>query len=260
MMHVAFLRSAVAHGRLRGIDATAARNGAGRRRGLHRRRSRRLLEARAAAGAAAADPRHHLQLRTQVPLAKDKVRHVGEPLAMVVAESRYLAEDALADIIVDIEPLPAVVDLEKALAAASPLVHDDLGTNVSAHVRQTKGDYAAAAARADHVIRRRFLYDRGASSPIETRGIVADWDARADQLTVWDTTQAPVFLRGGLAGMLGLSERQVRVIAPFVGGGFGPKIMLFYPEEVLLPWAAMRLEPADQMDRGPPRALLRHHP
>jgi carbon-monoxide dehydrogenase large subunit len=77
--------------------------------------------------------------------------------------------------------------------------------------------------------------------PMETRGIVAAWDARADQLTVWDTTQAPVFLRNGLAGMLGLSERQVRVIAPFVGGGFGPKIMLFYPEEVLLPWVAMRL-------------------
>jgi carbon-monoxide dehydrogenase large subunit len=180
-------------------------------------------------------------LRTQVPLAKDKVRHVGEPLAMVVAESRHLAEDALADIVVDIDRLPAVVDLEKALAAPSPLVHDDLGTNIAAHARQTKGDYAMAAAQAAHVIRWRFRYDRGASNPIETRGIVAHWDARADHLTVWDTTQAPVFLRGGLAARLGLSERQVRVIAPFVGGGFGPKIMLFYPEEVLLPWAAMRL-------------------
>ena len=77
--------------------------------------------------------------------------------------------------------------------------------------------------------------------PIETRGIVANWDARANQLTIWDTTQAPVFLRNGLAAMLGLSERQVRVIAPFVGGGFGPKIMLFYPEEVVIPWAAMKL-------------------
>ena len=160
---------------------------------------------------------------------------------MVVAQSRHLAEDALADIVVDIDPLPAVVDLEKALAASSPLVHDDLGTNISAHVRQTKGHYAKAVTQAAHVIRRRFLYDRGASNPIETRGIVANWDARADHLTVWDTTQAPVFLRGGLAAMLGLSERQVRVIAPFVGGGFGPKIMLFYPEEVLLPWAAMQL-------------------
>ena len=105
-----------------------------------------------------------------------------------------------------------------------------------------KGDYAAARAAAPITSSaRRFRYDRGASSPIETRGIVAQWDARANQLTVWDTTQAPVFLRNGLAGMLGLSERQVRVIAPFVGGGFGPKIMMFYPEEVLIPWAAMQL-------------------
>ncbi len=121
-------------------------------------------------------------------------------------------------------------------------MHDDLRSNVAAHVRQTKGNYAAAAANAAHVIKRRLMYDRGASSPMETRGIVVNWDHRAGQLTVWDTTQAPVFLRGGLAGMLGLSERQVRVIAPFVGGGFGPKIMLFYPEEVVLPWAAMKLE------------------
>src|SRR6202035_1716101 len=103
--------------------------------------------------------------------------------------------------------------------------------NISAHVRQTKGDYAVALAQASHVVRRRLHYDRGASSPIETRGVVANWDAKSDQLTVWDTTQAPVFLRGGLAGMLGLGERQVRVIAPFVGGGVGAKNMLFYPQE-----------------------------
>jgi carbon-monoxide dehydrogenase large subunit len=241
MMHVAFLRSAVAHGRIRAIDATAARGRAGvvavytaGDLGAYWRPGPLLVPPPPIPGIT-------FNLRTQVPLAKDKVRHVGEPLAMVVAESRHLAEDALADIVVDIDPLPAVLDLEKALAAASPLVHDDLGTNISAHVRQTKGNYATAVGAAAHVIKRRFLYDRGASSPIETRGVVANWDARADHLTVWDTTQAPVFLRGGLAAMLGLSERQVRVIAPFVGGGFGPKIMLFYPEEVLLPWAAMAL-------------------
>jgi carbon-monoxide dehydrogenase large subunit len=241
MLHVAFLRSAVAHGRIRGIDVSAAQARAG-----------------VVAVYTAADlggywkpgpllvppppiPGITFNQRTQVPLAKDKVRHVGEPLAMVVAESRHLAEDALNDIVVDIEALPAVVDLEEALTARAALVHDDLGSNVAAHVRQTKGDYAKAAAGAAHVVRRRFFYDRGASSPIETRGIVANWDARADQLTVWDTTQAPVFLRGGLAAMLGLNERNVRVIAPFVGGGFGPKIMLFYPEEVMLPWASIQL-------------------
>ena len=178
--------------------------------------------------------------RTQVPLAKDKVRHVGEPLAVVLADSRYIAEDALADIGVELDPLPAIVDLEKALDDTGARVHEDVRGNIAAHARQSRGDYAAARSRADHLVARRFLYDHGASSPIETRGIVANWDGRANQLTIWDTTQAPVFLRNGLAGMLGLSERQVRVIAPFVGGGFGPKIMLFYPEEVVIPWVAMK--------------------
>jgi carbon-monoxide dehydrogenase large subunit len=180
-------------------------------------------------------------LRTQVPLAKDKVRHVGEPLAIVFAESRYIAEDALDDIDFEFEQLEAVVDLEKALSSSSVLVHDDLNSNVSAHVHQHKGDYAAAAKKAQRIVKRRFAYEHGISSPIETRGVVAKWDGRARQMTIWDTTQAPVFVRNGLAGVLGLSERQVRVIAPFVGGGFGPKIMMFYPEEVLLPWAAMKL-------------------
>jgi CO/xanthine dehydrogenase Mo-binding subunit len=168
------------------------------------------------------------------------VRHVGEPLAVVLADSRYIAEDALADIGVELDPLPAVVDLEKALDDTSARVHEDVRGNIAAHVRQNRGNYADARSRAEHLVARRFLYEHGASSPIETRGIVANWDGRANQLTIWDTTQAPVFLRNGLAGMLGLSERQVRVIAPFVGGGFGPKIMLFYPEEVVIPWVAMK--------------------
>ncbi|MGH7675023.1 MAG: molybdopterin cofactor-binding domain-containing protein, partial [Gemmatimonadales bacterium] len=88
---------------------------------------------------------------------------------------------------------------------------------------------------------RRFRYDRGAAAAIENRAVVAQWDPRAEELTVWDTTQAPIPIRNGLAARLGLLQSQVRVIAPFVGGGFGPKIMMFYPEEVLLPWAAMRL-------------------
>jgi carbon-monoxide dehydrogenase large subunit len=242
MLHAAFLRSQIAHGRIRRIDVTAARQ----RAGVVAVYTADDLGAYWQPGPLLVPPPPIdgivFNQRTQVPLAKDKVRHVGEPLAIVIAESRYIAEDALADIVVELDPLPAVVDLEKAIGGASAAVHDDVRGNVAAHVRQSRGDYTAALARADHVIRRRFLYDHGASMPIETRGIVAYWDGRADQLTVWDTTQAPVFLRDGLAGMLGLSERQVRVIAPFVGGGFGPKIMLFYPEEVVLPWAAMKLD------------------
>src|SRR5438309_2325002 len=110
-----------------------------------------------------------------------------------------------------------------------------------AHARLKRIDVSAARATAHKVITRRFLYDRGISAAIENRAVAARWDARAEELTVWDTTQAPIPIRNGLAAMLGLLESQVRVIAPFVGGGFGPKIMMFYPEEVLVPWAAIRL-------------------
>src|SRR3984957_7062901 len=241
MLHVALLRSQMAHARILSIDV-----------------SRALQRPGVVAAYVADDLGEYWQpgpllvppppiagilfnQRTQVPLAKHKVRHVGEPLVCVVAESRYIAEDALDDIDVELEQLAAVVDLEKALSADAALVHDDVGSNISAHVRQTKGNYAAAAAKADRIIKRRFHYEHGISSPIETRGVVAQWDGRANQMTIWDTTQAPVFIRNGLAAMLGLNERQVRVIAPFVGGGFGPKIMMFYPEEVLLPWVSMKL-------------------
>jgi CO/xanthine dehydrogenase Mo-binding subunit len=241
LLHVAFLRSQVAHATILKVDVSRALQRPGvvaaytaADLGDYWRPGPLLVPPPPIAGMV-------FNERTQVPLAKHKVRHVGEPLAIVIAESRYIAEDALDDIDVELETLGAVVDLEKALGAGSPLVHDDLNSNVSAHVHQVKGNYAAAVAKADHVIKRRFHYEHGISSPIETRGVVAQWDVRAGQMTVWDTTQAPVFIRNGLAAMLGLNERQVRVIAPFVGGGFGPKIMMFYPEEVLLPWVSMKL-------------------
>jgi len=179
--------------------------------------------------------------RTQVVLAKDKVRHLGEALAVVIAESRYAAEDAAAEVYVDYEPLPAVVDLEQALTPEATLLHDDLDQNLSAHVIQEKGDYRVAKGEADLVIARRLVYDRGTAAAMENRGVVADWDSRSGRLTVWDTTQAPIPIRNGLASMLGLSENQVRVVAPFVGGGFGPKIMMFYPEEMLIPWLSVQL-------------------
>jgi len=190
--------------------------------------------------------------RTQVPLAKDKVRYAGEPVALVVAESRYVAEDALGDIAVEYEPVPVAADLEAAVAADAPQVHDGLDGNVAAHVHQTKGDYAAAAAGAATVVHRRFRYEHGMAQPMETRGVAAQWDDKGGRLTVWATTQAPASLRGGLAGLLGLGERQIRVIAPFVGGGFGAKLLMYYPEELLVPWAAIQLRGAVKWieDRG----------
>jgi carbon-monoxide dehydrogenase large subunit len=181
---------------------------------------------------------HH---KTQVALAGEYVHHAGEPIAMVVAESRYVAEDAVDLVEAELEPLPAVVDLEEAAQPGSPTVHEDLDTNIAAHYTQRVGNVEAALAQARHVFRERFVVDRGASSPIETRGIVATWDARARALVVWDTTQAPIRIRNFLSRLFGLSQHDVRVIAPDIGGGFGPKIMMCYPEEIMVPHAAMAL-------------------
>ncbi len=241
MLHVAFVRSQWGHARINKIDVSAA----AKRPGVVRIFTAGDLGDYWKPGPLLVSPPpiENLQfnVRTQVPLALDKIRHVGEPIAIVVADSRYIAEDAAEEIVVDVEQLEAVVDLERALDADAPRVHDDLPSNLAAHVVQTKGDYDAAAAEAAVVVKRRFTYDRGASAAIENRGVIASWDARQRELTVWDTTQAPLPIRNGLAAMLGLSESQVRVIAPFIGGGFGPKIMMFYPEEVLIPWVAMQL-------------------
>jgi carbon-monoxide dehydrogenase large subunit len=241
MLHAAFLRSPHAHARLPSIDTAAAKA----RPGVHAVITAEDLGEYWQPGPLLVPPPPIegmvFNQRCQVPLAKGVVRHLGEPIALVIAESRYVAEDAVGDIEVEYDPLPAIGDLEAALAPGAALVHDDLPSNVASKVRQSRGDVDGAFARAHRVIRRRFRYDRGASIPMETRGIVAEWDRRADRMTVWDTTQAPVVIRNGLAAMLGLSERQLRVVAPNIGGGFGPKMMMFYPEEVLIPWAALRL-------------------
>lgn len=120
-------------------------------------------------------------------------------------------------------------------------MHEDVETNVAAHVIQRKGDFSSIRDDAHLIIKRRFNYYRGTAAAMENRGIVASWDNRSGRLTVWDTTQAPIPIRNGLADMLNFSENQVRVITPFIGGGFGPKIMMFYPEEVLVPWVAMNI-------------------
>ena len=242
MVHVAFLRSPYAHARILSIDKSRAEEHEGvvavytaEDLGSYWQPGPLLVPPPPVEGMV-------FHQRTQVPLAKGKVRQLGEPVVAVVAVSRYVAEDALEDIFVDYEPLPAVVDLEKALEPGVALIHEDLDSNLAAYVPQKKGDYEAARAQADVVIRRRFSYDRGAAAAIENRGVVAQWDVRAQKLTVWDTTQAPIPVRNGLAAMLALSEHQVRLVTPFIGGGFGPKIMMFYPEEVLIPWIALRLE------------------
>jgi carbon-monoxide dehydrogenase large subunit len=241
MLHAAFLRSDHAHARLTSIDLSKARQ----RNGVVAAYAADDLGSYWAPGPLLVPPPPIDGLTfnhaPQVPLARGKVRYVGEPLAVVIAESRYVAEDALADIVLELEPLPAVVDLERALTPSAAVVHEKIGSNVAAHAVQAKGDYDKAKAKAYRVIKRRFLYDRGVAGAIENRAVVAQWDSLSEEMTIWDTTQAPIPIRNGLAAMLGLSQSQVRVIAPFVGGGFGPKIMMYYPEEVVIPWAARQI-------------------
>jgi carbon-monoxide dehydrogenase large subunit len=242
LTHAAFVRSPYAHARIKSIDTSTARQLAGvvaiytaDDLGDYWRKGPLNVSPPPIEGL-------EFHERTQPILARDKVRHAGEALAVVIAESRYLAEDAAHQIVVDYEPLPVVVELEAALEPEAALIHDDLESNRAAHVIQRKGDFEAAKAKADLVLTRRLDYDRGVAAAMENRGIVADWDRLNQRLTVWDTTQAPIPIRNGLAGMLGLSEDQVRVVAPFIGGGFGPKIMMFYPEEMLIPWIALQLQ------------------
>lgn len=251
MGHVAFVRSPHAHARILEIDVS----GAEETEGVIAIYTAETLGDYWQNGPLLVSPPPIADIvfhaRTQVPLAKDKVRYAGEPVVMVVAESRYIAEDAVDMIFVDYEVLTAVTNLEKAIQPDSPLVHEDIpyeegvGANVNAFVRQIKGEgtrFDTIAKEAHLVVKRRFYYDHGTAAAMENRGIVADWDRRAQRMTIWDTTQAPVFLRNGMAAFLGLSENQVRVIAPFIGGGFGPKIMLFYSEEFLVPWVSLQLQ------------------
>jgi carbon-monoxide dehydrogenase large subunit len=163
MLHAALLRSQVAHARILKIDFSKALQ----RPGVVAAYAADDLGAYWQPGPLLVPPPPIAGIvfnkRTQVPLAKDKVRHVGEPLVIVIAESRYIAEDALDDIDVELEQLPAVVDLEQGLRPDSELVHEDVGSNVSAHVRQTKGNYALAAVKAHRIIKRRFRYEHGIS-------------------------------------------------------------------------------------------------
>ncbi|MDP7344359.1 MAG: molybdopterin-dependent oxidoreductase, partial [Alphaproteobacteria bacterium] len=236
-LHVAFVRSPFARARILSIDCQAAR------------------EMESVAAVYTCDDLGSLDIlmplliphpslsapRTQRPLARGDVFHVGQPVAMVVALDRYTAEDATRLIDVDYEPLEVELDLQAAVADGAPRVHEDVANNVAAHLVQVSGDPDGAFARADHITKIKVQVDRSTAAPLECRAVAARWDGVSGELTVWDGTQAPISVRGGLASILGLDEDKVRVTAPDVGGGFGQKVLLFYPDELLVPLAAMQL-------------------
>jgi len=237
ILRAAGLRSSHAHARIVSVDATRARKLAG----VH-------LVLTAADLGPLNQPTPllipHPSLthpRTQLPLAADEVRYVGELIAFVVADDRYIAEDAVDLIDVQYDPLPVVTLLEAAADPGSALVHADVPGNRAARLKQRTGDPEAAFAKAARVLKEQLFIERSCASPIEARGVVAEWDARTGKLRVWVSTQAPLPIKNGLARLFGLPEFDVDVIAPDIGGSFGTKIMLFYPEEILVPHAAMQL-------------------
>ncbi len=173
-------------------------------------------------------------------LAKDDVNHVGEAIVMVVAKDRYIAEDAVGQIMVEYETLPAVVGIETAKAAAA-LVHEDVPGNVAAVSTQSYGDTAAAMKEAPHVLDLHWDIERSAAVPMEGKGVLASWNADEARLTLHSSTQTSTGVRGAVAAKLELPMTSVDVITPDVGGGFGCKIMHPWPEEIMVPWAARRL-------------------
>lgn len=175
------------------------------------------------------------------PLATGKVRHTGDPVAVVVAESRYLAADAAEAVQVEYEPLPAVVDPELALAPEAPLLYEEWGTNLAFRWRKGQGDVDGAFATAEKVVELRIANQRLLPTAMEPRAVAAQYDAANDYLTVWTSTQIPHNVQRDVAAMLGMPKEQVRAIAPEVGGGFGAKGNI-YSEEVLVPLLACKLK------------------
>ncbi|MEM1943950.1 MAG: xanthine dehydrogenase family protein molybdopterin-binding subunit [Candidatus Caldarchaeum sp.] len=173
-------------------------------------------------------------------LARGKVRFVGEPVVAVASRNRYSVEDIVSLVEVEVEPLPAVVDAEKALQPGSPLLYEEWGDNIIMNYSFKAGDVEKAFASADLVIRRRYVNQRYAPTPIEGRGTLAYFDKARGELTVWDSTQFPHVLQTYLSQALNYPEHLIRVIAPDVGGGFGPKSSV-WPEEIATIQLSMKL-------------------
>ena len=181
-----------------------------------------------------------LDVRHRV-IARERVRYVGQAVAVVVAENRYLAEDAAALVEIDYEPLPPVTDHMVAKNPGSPLLYPELGTNVVYQVTQRDGNADFAARDGDLVIRKRYEFHRQTAVPLEPRGVTAKLIDNGERLHVESCTQLPQVLRSVLAGAFGIALDRVRVTAPRLGGGFGCKEMV-YPEEILVPAVARKLQ------------------
>jgi aerobic carbon-monoxide dehydrogenase large subunit len=174
-------------------------------------------------------------------LAGARVYFVGHPVAVIVAETRAIARDALDLVEIDYEPLSAVMDPERALETGSPLTHPELGTNVAFTWSLPAGDVASAFEQADKILKLRMIHPRLTPMALEPRGCAASWHAAESSLTLWTSTQIPHLVRTLLPGLIRIPENKLRVVAPEVGGAFGSKLNL-YPEELVISHLAIRLE------------------
>jgi aerobic carbon-monoxide dehydrogenase large subunit len=245
MLHAAFIRSPLAHARIRSVDLSRAAAAPGVALALSGIELARLLPPLPDTQLSLPSKwtsrvEHEFHNPQQPGLAHDKVRHVGEAVAVVVAESRYAAEDAAELVRLDLDALPAVVSAEAALAPDAPLIHEHLQTNLFGAFSMGKGDVDAAMAGTPHKLQRRFYHHRYAAMPIECRGVVAVHDPRTDSITIWSATQVVHWVRREVAAILGLPETRVRCLALDVGGGFGVKGHV-YPEDLVIPFLARRL-------------------
>jgi aerobic carbon-monoxide dehydrogenase large subunit len=239
MLHAVFVRSRAAHGRIRSVDLSSSAkvpgvvcvlSGAELRAQLPPAPDKQGVPMPAKWRASV---QHKLDNPFQPLLAFDKVRFVGEPVAVIVAESRYVAEDAAELAIIDVDPLDAVVDVEDALCSASPLVHEKLGDNLNGEIILRKGNVETALAQSPHRIKRRYYHHRYAASPMEGRGALAHYDPRTESLTVWSSTQMVHIVRAAICTSLGVPEARVRCIAADVGGGFGVKGHPYVEDQVI---------------------------
>jgi carbon-monoxide dehydrogenase large subunit len=243
MLHLTVVRSPYGHAKVSGIDVSAALKVPG---------VVAIYTAKDLEGATTGplpyefgfEPFQNVKNMERGPLATDKVRYVGDPVAAVYAETRYASRDAAALVEVDYEPLPAVVDPEKGLEDGAPLLYEEWGTNLGHTQSLSHGDVEGAFAAADKVVKLKVVNQRLLPTAMETRGCLADWrpgrPGDTGELTFWTSTQVPHAVKTKLSALLGIEENKTRVIAPEVGGGFGNKIDVS-PEETLTAIAAIRL-------------------
>ena len=233
-LHVSFVRSTCAHARIQSMDVDAARAMPGVRAVFTGKEIAQHVKPLRVGGSS--------MLRTVklYPLAVDKVRYFGEPLAVVVADNRYLAEDAVDAVSVDYELLPAVIDPEAAMEPGAAVVHEDVGGNIVYKYHFATDGIDKVFQAADVVVKERIRSHRITACPIEPRAYLAQYNKEEDSLTMWSATANPHSLRGRIAEVLSFPEGKIRVIAPDVGGSFGVKIQT-YQEELLLPYLSREL-------------------